>query len=214
MCECILVSMHIRMYVRKYISPFKYLMSNTPCQISPSPYMCADHVYPDAHAHTCTYTHICTHTCTHTYIRTYTYIRAHTHTRTHTHTHTHIQAELSAKEELAEKYQQMLQDIRKEHQVEVSALKEEAATLRLKLNTQADSAFSRLKQVAMEAATISTPEGPTDAQLERLLKLEDLTIQQQQEVNRLRQEVRCWLPTLRLSSCYVLRTYVHLCTYV
>ena len=111
----------------------------------------------------------------------------------------------------------MLQDIRKEHQVEVSALKEEAATLRLKLNTQADSAFSRLKQVAMEAATISTPEGPTDAQLERLLKLEDLTIQQQQEVNRLRQEVRCWLPTLRLSSCYVrtyVRMYVHLCTYV
>lgn len=106
------------------------------------------------------------------------------------HALTHMQAELSAKEQLAEKYQQMLQDIRKEHQMEVSAYKEEAATLRLKLNTQADSAFSRLKQVAMEAATISTPEVPTDAQLGQLLKLEDLTIQQQQEVNRLRQEVR------------------------
>ena len=83
----------------------------------------------------------------------------------------------------------MLQDTRKEHQLEIASHREEAAALREKLNSQADSAFSRLKQAALEAASISTPMVPTDRQLERLLELEDLTLQQQQEMKRLRQEV-------------------------
>lgn len=89
-----------------------------------------------------------------------------------------------------EKYQQMLQDTRREHQQEMTGHRQEAAALREKLNTQADSAFSRLKQAALEVASISTPVVPTDRQLERLLQLEDLTVQQQQEIKRLQQQVR------------------------
>ncbi len=93
------------------------------------------------------------------------------------------------KEQLAEKYQQMLQDTRQDHQREISAYRDETAALREKLSKQADSAFSRLKQAALEAANVSTPITPTDRQLERLLELEDLTDQQQQEIKRLRLEV-------------------------
>jgi cell division septum initiation protein DivIVA len=99
------------------------------------------------------------------------------------------QTELTAKDQLVEKYQQMLQDARREHQQEMEGHRQEAAALREKLNTQADSAFSRLKQAALEAANISTPVIPTDRQLERLLQLEDLTAQQQQEIRRLQQQV-------------------------
>lgn len=90
---------------------------------------------------------------------------------------------------MTEKYQQMLQDTRKEHEREISAYRDEAAALREKLNTHADTAFSRLKQAALEAANVPSPVVPTDKQLERLLELEDLTIQQKQETQRLRQEV-------------------------
>lgn len=100
------------------------------------------------------------------------------------------QIEVSMKEQLAEKYQQMLQDVRLEHQNEISAYRDETAALREKLSKQADSAFSQLKQAALEAANISTPIAPTDRQLERLLELEYLTVQQQHEVKRLRLEVR------------------------
>lgn len=89
-----------------------------------------------------------------------------------------------------EKYQRMVQDTRKEHNMEISSHREEAAALREKLNSQADSAFSRLKQAALEAASISTPVVPTDSQLQRLLELEDLSLQQQQQIKRLRQDVR------------------------
>lgn len=91
---------------------------------------------------------------------------------------------------MAEKYQQMLRDTRKEHAKEISAYREEAAALREKLNAQTDTAFSRLKQAALDVANVSTPAMPSDRQLERLLELEDLTIQQKQEMKRLRQEVR------------------------
>ena len=100
-----------------------------------------------------------------------------------------VQIELSMKEQLAEKYQQMLQDTRQDHQREISAYRDETAALREKLSNQADSAFSRMKQAAIEAANVSLPVIPTDRQLERLLELEDLTVQQQQEVKRLRLEV-------------------------
>ena len=83
----------------------------------------------------------------------------------------------------------MLQDTRREHQMEMTSHREEASVLREKLNSQADSAFSQLKQAALEAANISTPVVPTDKQLERLLELEDLSLQQQQEIKRFRQEV-------------------------
>ena len=73
--------------------------------------------------------------------------------------------------------------------MEMASHREEASALREKLNSQADSAFSQLKQAALEAAKISAPVVPTDKQLERLLELEDLSLQQKQEIKRLRQEV-------------------------
>ena len=88
-----------------------------------------------------------------------------------------------------DKYQLMIQDMRREHQQEIDGHRQEAATLREQLNTQADTAFSQLKQAAVEAANVPMPVVPTDRQLERLLQLEDLTAQQQQEIKRLQQQV-------------------------
>ena len=100
-----------------------------------------------------------------------------------------FQVELSAKEQLAEKYRQMLQDTRKEHEKELSVYREEAAALREKVNAQADTALSRLRQASLEAANVTSPGVPTDKQLERLSELEEMAIQQKQEIKKLRQEV-------------------------
>lgn len=104
-----------------------------------------------------------------------------------------------------DKYQLMLQELRQEHQQEIEVHRQETATLREKLNTQADSAFSRLKQAALEAANIPTPVVPTDRQLERLLQLEDLTAQQKREIKKLQQQVR----KLIISSATFANSYFH-----
>ena len=90
---------------------------------------------------------------------------------------------------MVEKYQQMLQDTRREHESEILSYKHEIAALREKINTQAHETFSQLKKTALEAANVPPPVLPTDKQMERLLELEDVSMQQKQEIKRLQQEV-------------------------
>ena len=93
------------------------------------------------------------------------------------------------KEELAEKYQQMMQDARRDLQKELSAHKEEVATLGKKLDMQTNSTFSRLKEAALEAVNMPQAVVPTNQQLERLLELEDLTLRQEKDIKVLNQKV-------------------------
>lgn len=83
----------------------------------------------------------------------------------------------------------MLQDARKELQREVTAHKQEIASLRAKLHSHEDENFSKLKNEALEAARAPTPVLPSDSQLERLLFLEDLTSSQEEEIKKLSRQL-------------------------
>ena len=83
----------------------------------------------------------------------------------------------------------MVQDARKELQREVATHKREIASLRAKINSQADESFSKLKTEALEVARMPTPVLPSDSQLERLLVLEELTSSQEEEIKNYRQQL-------------------------
>ena len=64
------------------------------------------------------------------------------------------------------------------------------------LHSQTDSAFSKLKEAALDAVNVPKPELPTDKQLARLQELEELVVEQENanttlslEVKRVRQEM-------------------------
>ena len=64
------------------------------------------------------------------------------------------------------------------------------------LHSQTDSAFSKLKEAALDAVNVPKPELPTDKQLARLQELEELVVEQENanatlslEVKRVHQEM-------------------------
>lgn len=98
------------------------------------------------------------------------------------------QSQVSQKEQLAEKYQRLLQEARNELHTTTDAHKTEVASLTAKLHSQADSALSRLKQAALEAVNPPQPPHLTDAQLDRLRELEELTEEQEKAITQLRRQ--------------------------
>ena len=98
------------------------------------------------------------------------------------------QSQVSQKEQLAEKYQRLLQEARNELHATTDAHKTEVASLTAKLHLQADSALSRLKEAALEAVNPSRPPHLTDAQLDRLRELEELTEEQEKTITQLRRQ--------------------------
>ncbi len=94
-----------------------------------------------------------------------------------------MQELVSQKEGLSEKYQRLLQDSREELKRVTDAHRAEVSSLVDQLHTQADSAFSKLKEAALDAVNVPRPELPTDKQLARL------------HVSHLAMELHtCWWP--------------------
>ena len=100
-----------------------------------------------------------------------------------------FQSLVSQKEQMADKYQRLLKEARSEHQAAVDAHKSQVASLTSKLHSEADSAFSRLKEAALEAVNPPRPLHLTDSQLDRLRELEELTEEKEKTNTQLRREL-------------------------
>ena len=103
---------------------------------------------------------------------------------------------MSQKEALAEKYQKLLQDAREDLKTATDAHRSEQTAFLKQLHSQNDSAFSKLKEAAMDASEMKVPElAIGQDQLIRLHELEDLVKELErtnsvliQQVEQVRQE--------------------------
>ncbi len=103
----------------------------------------------------------------------------------------------------------MLQETRNELQAKISAHKDEVTSLREKLVSRDDSAFSQLKLASLAVVNTPPPLVPTDRQLQRLAELEEASVQVEVEGKRLAQQVHTYTHTHTHALADVPCRYIH-----